>query len=532
MNKNAYFQIETEQEGTYLKCIPAQKDGASLQIDEVLGYLGMIGIDNYDLVALKQYMLEADGKKRLLLLNEKIHPVNERMIINISEDNMRAVCRIYPSSEGGSKLDEKEIITDLRCRNIKTGVQEEAIRGFLENKQYCTDYIFAKGIPPVHGTDAQITYHFNTDLSVKPTMNEDGTVDFFHLNTISHVNAGDVLATLTKEDEGKRGEDIFGTPIRPRNVKRLSLKYGKNIELSEDRCTITSLVSGHVTLVEGKVFVSDTYDVEADVDTSTGNIEYEGNVNVKGNVRSGFEIRAKGDIIVNGVVEGATLIAEGQIILKRGIQGMGRGVLEAKGNIVAKFIENATVKTEGYLNTESILHSTVSAKGEIKVNGKKGFITGGSVRSRCLLDAKTIGSIMGADTIIEVGIDPTLKERFQELRKNLVEQEEQAKKIRPVIVAFGKKLGMGEKFTPDKMKQMQMLSKTLKDLEEQIQNETAELKDIQEGMEYDANARVIVRGIIYPGVKLVISDCTMFVRETLQYCQFKREAGEVKSFSI
>ena len=95
-----------------------------------------------------------------------------------------------------------------------------------------------------------------------------------------------------------------------------------------------SKVDGHVELTDGKVFVSDTFEVLADVDTSTGDINYDGNVHIKGNVRTGFCVRAKGDIIVDGVVEGAELYSDGQIILKRGIQGMNRGLLQAKGNII------------------------------------------------------------------------------------------------------------------------------------------------------------------------------------------------------
>ena len=87
---------------------------------------------------------------------------------------------------------------------------------------------------------------------------------------------------------------------------------------------IFSEVTGHASLVKGKVFVSSVFEVPADVDNSIGNVEYAGNVHVAGNVKGGFEVRAKGDIIVEGVVEDALLEAGGQIIVKRGIHGMGK----------------------------------------------------------------------------------------------------------------------------------------------------------------------------------------------------------------
>ena len=96
------------------------------------------------------------------------------------------------------------------------------------------------------------------------------------------------------------------------------------------------MVDGHVSLVEGKVFVSDVYEVE-NVDLSTGNIDFEGSVQVKGNVSSNFVIRAGGNVIISGVVEGAYIEAGGNIIIARGMNGMTKGILKAGGNIVAKF---------------------------------------------------------------------------------------------------------------------------------------------------------------------------------------------------
>lgn len=137
-------------------------------------------------------------------------------------------------------------------------------------------------------------------------------------------------------------------------------------------------VNGHVELVEGTVFVSDELAVE-NVDNATGNIDYEGNVQINGNVTTNFRVKAKGDIVVKGVVEGAVLEAGGNIVIARGMNGMGRGVLKAGGNIISKFLENATAEAEGYVASESILHSKVTAGGEVNVDGRRGFITGGKV---------------------------------------------------------------------------------------------------------------------------------------------------------
>lgn len=75
--------------------------------------------------------------------------------------------------------------------------------------------------------------------------------------------------------------------------KVLFLKYGRNISINEDKTEIVSDVDGDVVLTDDTVFVEDTYTVAADVDVSTGNIEYDGNVLVNGTVKSGFSVKAK-----------------------------------------------------------------------------------------------------------------------------------------------------------------------------------------------------------------------------------------------
>ena len=132
---------------------------------------------------------------------------------------------------------------------------------------------------------------------------------------------------------------------------------------------------------DGKVFVSDVYEVPADVDNSTGNIEYEGSVLIHGNVKTGFEVHASGDIIVEGVVEGAVLSSDNQIIVKHGIHGMYKCDLRAGTNLMAKYIESATVRAGGYVEAEIILNSDVSVNGAVRARGRKGLINGGTVHA-------------------------------------------------------------------------------------------------------------------------------------------------------
>ena len=344
------------------------------------------------------------------------------MIVKISEDGMQAICRFIPPSTGGRIMHKEDLLKDLEFNGVKFGIIDSEVDRYISNKQYCTDYIMARGKNAVNGHDAKIIYKFNTDLQAKPKENEDGTVDFYDLDIIASVSEGDELAELIKEDEGTSGMDVRGRLIKPAKVEKLNFRYGKDISVSEDGLHLISNISGHVILDnENKVKVSNIFTVAQDVDISTGDINYDGNVEVKGNVINGFKITATGDVIIGGTVEGVEITAGGKIILKRGIRGMGKGMLKSGGNIVAKFLENTTVQSGGYVMADAIIHSDVSAKGDVIVNSKKGYVNGGTIRSETLIRVKNAGSEMGTKTNMEVGVDPTLLVRYKTLQNKIEE---------------------------------------------------------------------------------------------------------------
>ncbi|TAH69612.1 MAG: DUF342 domain-containing protein, partial [Anaerolineaceae bacterium] len=415
--RNAYFQLIIKEDGTYLKLYDSEPGGLSLAYDEISNYLIDKKIYEYDKIALGRGIASLKQTAEIKLTSAIIFPQDEYVKVTIDDDRMYAVCRFYPPSTRGNLLTKDDIVSSMVRAGVKYGVDEVKISQFIRDRRYCSDYVLAKATPPIQGHDAVITYHFNTDLTMKPKTNEDGSVDFHTLDIISRCNKGDLLATLTPADFGKPGIDVCGKVMKPNKVINRVLRHGNKITMSEDGLGLYSEVNGHVSLTDGRVFVSDTYEITADVDPSTGDVEYDGNVVVKGNVITGFSVKAKGDIEVYGVVEGAYLEAGGQIILRRGMQGMNKGILKAYGNIISKFIENAEVIAGGYINTDSIMHSKVSAKGDIVVSGRRGFVTGGVIRSGTLISLKTSGSHMGTNTVLEVGIDPRILDEFRELEK-------------------------------------------------------------------------------------------------------------------
>lgn len=520
--KHSYFQVINKGEQTYLRLVRGKEPLLSSDITE---YLNKHSIP-FNSAELNKAVSTVTGETVIKLCNQKTMPIRESLVINLSGDKMQAWGRFYPASNDGEIMRKDDVLSDLKFNGVTKGIKESVIDLFFEERTYGINLLLAEGQEPRHGRDAYIEYKFNTDIKARPTLKDDGGVDFFQLNIINHVRKGDLIAVLHKEDYGDNGFDLLGGVIKPKSVKKEILKFGRNIAISEDKCSLYSEVDGHVDLVDGKVFVSDIMMVE-NVDISTGDISYEGNVQVNGNVCSNFTIRARGNVEVRGVVEGAEIYADGNVTIARGVNGMTKGIIRAGGNVVAKFIENANVEARGYIETDSILHSRVAAGTEVHVGGKRGFITGGHVSATNLVEVKTLGAELGANTIVEIGINPEIKRRYEELQSIIEQNNKTLRSAQPVLDAAKAKIFSGVKLPPEQVKHIQDLSNIVTAKNKELKKAYKEVGELEELMNVSNDAQIIVHDKVYPGTKVVISDVSRIVKTESHYCRFIKSQGDV-----
>ena len=525
VQENAYIKVEYLVEGAVLHIYPPKDGGERVSYREACSYLDGHKL-KYDSRMLNIKLLN-DVPSEIPLQCENQLEFSDSMYVEINYDKTEAVCRFTPGSSGGPKITVKDIMAGLNQKGVIFGVDQDAIIEFMDKPVYFQDVYLALAQPPEEGKDGYVEYFFNTDHNSKPAYNEDGSVDFHNLDIVSQVDEGQLLAKLHPEERGIPGRDITGREIAPRPVKPAFMSVGRNINLSPDRTEAYSAVTGHAILLNGQVFVSDIYEIPADVDNSTGDIDYNGNVSIKGSVREGFSVTAKGDVVIEGVVEGAKITAGGAIIIKRGVNGMGKGLLEADGNIVSKYIENTKANAGGYIETSSIIHSIVSAKGDIVCNDKKGFITGGIVRSGGKVEAQTIGSTLGADTRIEVGMDPEKKERYNFLDKEIQRINAENAKLKPVHKNYKNQIDSGVQLDPKNAEYYIKIDQTIRENEETLEQTRKEFAELRQLMENSKTSRIIVSKDIFPGVTLVCSDVSTTLREKRSYCYIEKQNGEL-----
>lgn len=527
---NGYFQLIGGKGDTRIRLVPPTDGGAELDVNDVIDYLTFHKI-MYDLPALNNAVAALSEETEIVLNKDKLIPINEELTITLDADRMCAMGRFCCASDEGQEITKEEILSDLKYNGIKYGIDEMAIDFYLASRMYLQDIALANGQPPVHGKDASIEYFFNTDNRVRPTLNEDGSVDFFNLNIINRVDEGQLLARLTRETQGVPGIDVLGGNIQPRKVAKKILKFGRNIRINEDKTEIYSECNGHVNLVDGRVFVGNVMEVE-NVDPSTGNIEYDGNVQVNGNICSNFSVKAKGNVEIKGVVEGAEVEAGGNITIARGMNGMGKGVLKAGGNVVAKFIENSTVEAAGYVETGSIMHSNVVAGTEIHVNGRKAFISGGHVNATNYIETRILGSDMGTDTIVEIGLSALTKKRHKEVTDEIDEIDKVLARAIPIMEACRDRVKDGQEMSSEQLDNVRNIYNLSKIKQKERLELIFELDELKQKLEDDKNAKIVIKDTVYPGTKIVISDVSKYIKESVSHCKFIKDKGDVKMMGI
>lgn len=530
-SKEGYFQFSVKPEGTYLTVYPSVNGGQKVLMEDILYYVEKKKVPIDDVAEVKKLTLKSEGGK-LKVSSQSANPVGEFGEYRMSSDCKMVEAVFYPPFEEADELSVEEITQDLRNMGVRAGINEDVIKEFIDDRKYGKAYKVASFIPPREGANGYIEYKFNPELKPAPKMKDDGSVDFHSLENVNRIKKGDVVAVLHPEDPGEDGSDLLGNPIHPLKVKRAVFRYNRNLQVSDDGLSLISLVNGHVTLESDKIFASNVMEL-VNIDNSTGDIDYEGNLEIKGNVLAGFSVRATGDISIGGIVEGAYVYAGGNITLNRGVQGMNKAEIIAGGNIVSKFIESTkNVQAGGNIETDSILHSRVNAKGYIKAQGKNGLIIGGDVKSLTMVEAKLIGNTMGTATNISVGMDPTTKMRVDELQKELMEKGNSKVQLNQIVTSLRKMQEVNGKLSPEKVELQQKTMRNLIMVEKQISELKREYEDLKAQLSEESNARIKVYDAVFNGVKLTFGEQFFFIKQKYDHCQFVKERGEIKNILL
>ncbi|EPG67891.1 FapA family protein [Leptospira wolffii] len=524
--------VQIFRNGTYLTVFPPSGEGKAIELSEVSRRLSVRGVSPVDDAQIRKIVKEVKGEP-IFISNMKPRPGAEgKMMIDIAPDKMRAKVTLVPPKPAGRDLEVRDVVNHLKNAGIKYGIKEEEIQRRLEDEFFNQPFTAAEGDPPVNGKNATVVYHVRTQKNVVFREDESGRVDCKDMDLIENVVVGQLLAEKIPAERGKYGRTLFNELLPAKDGLDTELKQGKGTILSEDRTKLTAEVNGQVVYATGRLSVETVYRVNGDVGIKTGNVTFLGSVIITGNVEDNYSVKAAGNIEIYGTVQKANIEADGDIIIRQGVSGRDEARIESTGgNVVAKFIQNATVITEkDVVVQEGILHCFISAGGKVISNGKRGQIVGGTVRASELIAAKVIGSSANPATELIVGTDPKVLKQISEYEEKLAENQEKFEQVSKSLKTLrARKENDPASFTQDHEQQLAKTAKAAEKLEIRVHEYETEIQNLRNYMEERAaNGKISIEKTLYGGVTLKIRNSDFKTRNEIKHKTFVEENGMIR----
>jgi uncharacterized protein (DUF342 family) len=524
------FRVRITRIGVMLKVTAPKGRGQKVRVEDVLSTLRERGVSQFDKSRIAAIVRSANSEYTKIGEYVPDQRSDGRVVIEVSEDEMKAFMTLIPPKPRGRDLDIDDIIEALHEKGVVVGIKEEVINRTLEDEVYNILTPVAEGIKPVHGDDAKIMYNFRIEKKVQLEEDEKGQVNFKDLDLVENVVAGQLLATKVQATEGTPGRTITNKLLEAKPGKDIDLVPGKNTELSPDGTNIIATINGQVIFANGKVNVEPIYEIKGDVDMHTGNILFLGTVIVRGSVEDGFSIKAAGDIEIKGSVGKCLLDAEGDVNIKQGVMGKLGGTIKAGGSIWSKFLEQVNVVADkNVFVQDGIMHCQVDATEKVVCFGKRATIVGGRIRAGEIVNTKTLGSVSFTETIVEVGVDPKSRQRLHDLDKEKTSSEEVLEKHNANISTLQNQKKIRRGLPEEKQELLEKLLAAREELTirlSEIKEEMEELKSYLKLLKTIGN--VSVSKNVYPGVRIGIKDTYYDVANEFKYVSFVLESGRIR----
>ncbi len=439
--------------------------------------------------------------------------------ICVSDDEMTVeIVLAAPTEE--CEYDVDSLIGYLNENKVLYGIDKDAIEDMVKNKTYNKSVVVAKGKECVASENGYYEYYFDIEPSSKPKLNADGTVDYFNLSILQTVEENQLLAKYFPKKEGIDGYKITGEVIKAATVKDMPPIRGKGIRVSEDEKEYYATCDGKVELKFGCINVLQTHIVMGDVDLSTGHINFRGDVEIMGNITSGMNVKTTGNITINGIVEGAQLTAGKDVLIRGGIIGGNKAIIESGGNIFAKFIENAEIRSKASVNADSIVNCIVSAHTEIRAIGKNSVIVGGRLKAYKRILTGTLGSHVGVRTEVEVGTRPEVLSTKKSYEDNIKLMQDKLDKLEDLVERLSKLQNKNNET-------MMQAVRSKIEVSADIHKTKALLEELTKKIEIGKNSSIAVEGRVFPGVSIMVEGVAINVNDIFEGIEFLRKGANV-----
>lgn len=358
-----------------------------------------------------------------------------------------------------------------------------------------------------------LKHYFDPDWNptkLTPEEQADGSVDHTELRFVQNFKAGALIAEFV--DLEQVADDADPRFIHESKVFPAGKGTGVR-KKSPDK--LFAAVDGYACYLDGKIVMRETLNVRRDVDYHTGNIDFIGDIITHGCVRGGFELKGR-NLTVRGQIEGAYVKARKGLSCPGGIKGGKEAFVESAGDMKLSFCENGVIKSRrNILVKGALMHSDSYAGMRLAVGGR---LTGGNVCAyEYVYVGEQLGGGLGTDTSIILGYKPSLLYKDKQHNRRI-------KTLHADIASYEKVLSRSDRGDEEVVAKL-----------ESAQKELALLKKIKvklwDGIYATENldqCKVVVPGVVKPGVEVSIGSAYLKVDDFLEDVYFYYENDEVK----
>lgn len=438
---------------------------------------------------------------------QQTDPISENPIkIFISEDKMNAYLFLAIPQEGQEAYKESEIYDAIAAAGVKGQVNKDVISQMLSSGWYGSKRLICEGIPVRDGVDGYFEYFFHQkdEKSGKPRVLDDGSVDYTSVNTVGTVSEGDLIAIYHPAIPGHFGYTVTGELLKPKIPKGYPVPQLNGCRYDESTYSYYATIDGKVEATNTKLQVTQTLQINKNVNVAFGSIYFMGDIEIYGDVDSGVEITASGSVTIGGSVQGASIMAGENITIRGGILGDDNTRISCGGDLEARFMQYVNVVAGGNVTAKSILDCNVRAGGMVLIEDTNGLISGGFIYSTKGIDGQAFGNKRSVKTILSAGKNNKILADKVEFPRLIQELDLKLTGIN------SREIQLDREAKKDPTKKKSNMLHIIRQNKARILAEKKQLEAVYaayDNMNNSANARTIIKGRkFFPGVIVEIDN--------------------------
>ncbi|WP_334028846.1 DUF342 domain-containing protein [Alteromonas sp. P256] len=439
---------------------------------------------------------------------------NAEVEFRIPEDNMYA--NLVLTAPYGGKLPSISAIMSLAMKSkIVRGISIKRIKALLSQAKQATsgevlEETIAKGLPPRDGKNSRFIPLVPNALEriLKPQTQVGERVDMRNLGEVICVKVDTPVLKRTAPTKGRTGFDIKGNKLPSMPGEWVDFKMGSGTVVSDsDSNLLVSTLSGMPKYRDQIMNIDDTF-ICTGVNVGSGHVNYEGAVLVNGDVTEKMQIKASGDVTINGFVESALIESGGDIIITEGAMGKVNDndgeyhcKLIAAGSIHVQHGQGVEVQCKGDVTVgRQLAYSRLRCGGAVivgQLDKPMGNLFACDIISQGRVEAGTLGAVSGSTLKIDFSPGFNLlserKDGLDELLKQI--RENNSKHKEKIDLLKSKKV---PKELKQKMTDALELLNNETALLEWIEGKASEVKEAKAS--YQSDVKLIANKRLYPGV--------------------------------